>query len=100
MPYHAIPYLAIPHLTLPIQGCLTAITYLTIPYLTYLTLPYRTLLTIPYLTLPYLAYTGVFDGHGAVGHVVSAFCKKKWPENMDKALMKAETQNPGLGFRV
>ena len=39
---------------------------------------------------------GVFDGHGAVGHVVSAFCKKKWPENMDKALMKAEAQNPGI----
>lgn len=43
---------------------------------------------------------GVFDGHGAVGHVVSAFCKKKWPENMDKALMKAETQNPGDGDAV
>jgi len=47
-----------------------------------------------------VAAFGVFDGHGAVGHVVSAFCKKKWPENMDKALMKAETQNPGDGEAV
>jgi hypothetical protein len=27
-----------------------------------------------------------------VGHVVSQYVKKKWPENMDKALLKTETQ--------
>lgn len=43
---------------------------------------------------------GVFDGHGQVGHVVSAFVKKKWPENMDKTLLKAETQNPGDGEAI
>jgi len=43
---------------------------------------------------------GVFDGHGQVGHTVSQFVKRKWPENMDRALMKGETQNPGNGEQV
>ena len=33
---------------------------------------------------------GVFDGHGAVGHTVSQFVKKKWPETMDRALMNGK----------
>lgn len=43
---------------------------------------------------PSISVFGVFDGHGAVGHVVSAFCKKKWPENLDKALLLTETKKP------
>ena len=43
---------------------------------------------------------GVFDGHGQVGHTVSQFVKRKWPENMDRALMKGETKNPGNGEQV
>lgn len=43
---------------------------------------------------------GVFDGHGAVGHTVSQFVKKKWPETMDRALMNVETQNPSKGDQV
>lgn len=49
---------------------------------------------------PSVSAFGVFDGHGAVGHVVSQFVKKKWPENLDKALLKTETQNPGDGEAV
>jgi len=46
---------------------------------------------------PTVSAFAVFDGHGSVGHTVSQYCQKKWPEYMDKSLMKSETQNPGNG---
>lgn len=49
---------------------------------------------------PSVSLFGVFDGHGAVGHVVSQYVKKKWPENMDKALLKTETQSPGNDDKI
>lgn len=44
---------------------------------------------------PSVSVFAVFDGHGAVGHVVSAFCTRQWPENLDKALIMREAQEPG-----
>mmetsp|Transcript_33318 Transcript_33318/g.74674 ORF Transcript_33318/g.74674 Transcript_33318/m.74674 type:complete len:344 (+) Transcript_33318:87-1118(+) len=34
---------------------------------------------------------GVFDGHGAVGHLVSAYVKRMWPLALDKETLRAQS---------
>lgn len=48
---------------------------------------------------PTVSIFGVFDGHGACGHLVSAYCKREIPKALDKATLLQESNKaePDLG---
>lgn len=54
-------------------------------------------ISIPVHGDPSVSLFGVFDGHGACGHLVSGYVKREIPKAMDQSLLKAETLKDPAG---